>query len=283
MPGTAAFAAQLPCVAHAENNLYTCSQDTIQHIVETVRDKNLNRVVVAACTPRTHEPLFQDACRMAGLNPGLFEMANIRNQCSWVHSDHWDGATRKAHDLVRGAVMQAARLEPIRTVEFPVQKAALVIGGGVAGMNAALTLAEQGFPVHLVERTAELGGGLRKALLATDRGPQTPGDPQAFLRKLIGQVESHPLIRVHLETELIETGGFRGNFQSKLRSKDGIIAEIAHGATIVATGAQEYRGPEYGRDGDPRIVTQVDFEALLARGQGDKETGADKETGRHPS
>jgi len=253
VPGTAAYASQLPFVAHAENNLYTCSQDTIQHIIETVKEKGLNRVVVAACTPRTHEPLFQDACRMAGLNPGLFEMANIRNQCSWVHSDDWQGATHKAQDLVRGAVMQAARLEPIRTVELPVQKAALVIGGGVAGMNAALTLAGQGFPVHLVERTGQLGGGLRQTCNA-----------QSYLRELIAQVESHPLIRVHLETELIETGGFRGNFESKLRSKDGLITEIAHGATVVATGGQEYRGPEYGLGTDPRIITQTDFEALLA-------------------
>ena len=204
---------------------------------------------------------------MAGLNPGLFEMANIRNQCSWVHSDNWDGATRKAEDLVRGAVMQAARLEPVHTIELPVHKAALVIGGGVAGMNAALTLADQGFPVHIVERAAELGGNLRKSFLTVDRTPsaQTANDPQAYLRELIAKVESHPLIRVHLESELIETGGFRGNFQSKLRSRDGIITEIAHGATIVATGGQEYRGLEYGLGSDPRIITQTDFETLLAK------------------
>jgi heterodisulfide reductase subunit A-like polyferredoxin len=260
VPGTAAFAAKLPCVVHSENNLYTCSQDAIKHIIETVQDKGLNRVVVASCTPRTHEPLFQDACRAAGLNPGLFEMTNIRNQCSWVHSDNWDGATRKAQDLVRGAVMRAARLDPVHTIELPVQKAALVIGGGAAGMNAALTLAEQGFPVHLVERTGQLGGGLLS--ITNDQLSITKG--QSYLRELIAKIEAHPLIRVHLETELIELGGFRGNFESKLRSRDGLIIEIAHGATIVTTGAQEYRGPEYGLGRDPRIITQMDFEALLA-------------------
>ena len=284
VPGTAAFAANLPGVVHAEDNLYTCSQDAIQHMIETVKEKNLNRVVVASCTPRTHEPLFQDACRMAGLNPGLFEMANIRNQCSWVHSDDWDGATRKAKDLVCGAVMQAARLEPVRTIELPVQKVALVLGGGVAGMNAALSLAGQGFPVHLAERSAQLGGHLRKAPLSTEasgnpvgiarswlcrRGKQpevedATHDPQTYLRELVRKVEAQPLIRVHLETELIETGGFRGNFESKLRTKGGVITEMAHGATIVATGGQEYRGPEYGLGSDPRILTQVDFESLLA-------------------
>jgi heterodisulfide reductase subunit A-like polyferredoxin len=270
VPATASFAAALPGVVHAEDNLYTCSQDTIQHIVETAKEKNLNRVVVASCTPRTHEPLFQDACRMAGLNPGLFEMANIRNQCSWVHSDDWAGATRKAEDLVRGAVMRAAQLEPVRTVELPVQKAALVIGGGAAGMNAALTLAEQGFPVHLVERTAQLGGGLCKMPSVED----ATSDPQAYLQRLVEQVKVHPLVRTHLETELIETGGFQGNFESKLRTKGGIITEITHGAVIVATGSQEYRGPEYGLGSDPRVVTQVDFESLLAEADkhGDKAT-----------
>ncbi len=271
VPGTAAFAANLHGVVHAEDNLYTCSQDAIRHIIETVKEKNLNRVVVASCTPRTHEPLFQDACRMAGLNPGLFEMANIRNQCSWVHSDDWDGATRKAKDLVHGAVMQAARLEPVRTVELPVHKAALVLGGGVAGMNAALSLAGQGFPVHLAERSGQLGGGLRKASLPVE---DEMHDPQTYLRELVRRVEAHPLIRVHLETELVETGGFRGNFQSKLRTKGGLLTEIAHGATIVATGGQEYRGPEYGLGSDPHIVTQVDFESSLAEmyRQGDKAT-----------
>ena len=160
VPAVAEYAAGLPGVVHAEHNLYTCSQDSIQHITERTRELGLNRVVVASCTPLTHEPLFQDSVRQAGLNPGMFQMANIRNQCSWVHPDEWEAATAKARDLVRMAVAKAVRLEPLHKSEVPVEKAVLVIGGGVAGMTAALTLADQGFPVHLVEREDRLGGNL---------------------------------------------------------------------------------------------------------------------------
>ena len=168
VPGVAEYAKSLPCVAHSENNLYTCSQDTVKHITEQIKELGLNRVVVASCTPRTHEPLFQSALRAAGLNPYLFEMANIRNQCSWVHSNDRESATDKAMDLVRMATARAARLEQLHTTEMPVEKAALVIGGGVAGMNAALSLAGQGFPVHLVERTDQLGGNLRNVFFLID-------------------------------------------------------------------------------------------------------------------
>lgn len=264
-PGVAAYARALPGVVHAEANLYTCSQDTVAHLIEQIRTLGLNRVVVAACTPRTHEPLFQDTLRQAGLNPYLFEMANIRNQCSWPHAGDWDGATAKARTLVRMAVARAAELEPVQTSSVPVQRAALVIGGGAAGLSAALALAEQGFPVHLVEREPELGGNLRRVFYlaeASRRLPVTSGppDPQTFLQEIVSRVRDHPLITVHLSAELADTAGFKGNFVSRLT--DG--AEIRHGATIVATGGVEYRGPEYGYGQDPRIVTQQQFEALLA-------------------
>ncbi|MBU0511042.1 MAG: FAD-dependent oxidoreductase, partial [Chloroflexi bacterium] len=168
VPQVAEYAKSLPCVVHAEDNLYTCSQDTIEHIIEQVKELNLNRVVVASCSPITHEPLFQDAIHQAGLNPNLFEMANIRNQCSWVHSNDWDGATDKAKSLVRMAVGKAAQLSSLETYEVPVNNAALIVGGGAAGMTAALTLAEQGFPVHLVEREGELGGNLRHLRFLVD-------------------------------------------------------------------------------------------------------------------
>ncbi|RME90475.1 MAG: FAD-binding protein, partial [Anaerolineae bacterium] len=161
VPQVTEYAASLAYVAHAEWNLYTCSQDSIRHIAGVIREHNLNRVVVASCTPLTHQPLFQDSLRMAGLNPYLFEMANIRNQCSWVHSDDREAATQKAKDLIRAAVARAALLEPQHTIEVPVQHTALVVGGGAAGMTAALTLAEMGFPVHLVEKSDHLGGNLR--------------------------------------------------------------------------------------------------------------------------
>jgi len=286
VPGVAEYARTLPCVVHAEDNLYTCSQDTIKHIIEQIKELGLNRVVVASCTPLTHEPLFQSALRTAGLNPYLFEMANIRNQCSWVHSNDREAATAKAKDLVRMAVARAARLEPLRTTQVPISKTALVLGGGVAGMTAALSLAEQGFPVHLVERTAELGGNLRNVFFLIDSSGkmQEAGgerqDPQSYLRDLIGKVTAHPLIMVHLQMELVSTGGFIGNFVSKLQDVAGNIVQVQHGVTIVATGGREYRGQEYGYGTDPRIMTGQEFEALLAdieRRARSKERGANDE------
>ena len=311
VPMVAEYAASLPGVVHAEHNLYTCSQDSIQRITQQTRELGLNRVVVASCTPLTHEPLFQDSIRQAGLNPGMFQMANIRNQCSWVHSGEWEAATEKAKDLVRMAVAKALLLEPLYKTEVQVEKAALVIGGGVAGMTAALTLADQGFPVHLVERTEHLGGNLRqiKHIVDWKSGEQcqdgeqdsrnerikkeeetrffgknpvseedgsTEGglvwrDPQEFLQQLIERVKGHPGINVHLRSEFLESSGFVGNFTSRLRGPDGVDgvngygeSEIRHGATIVATGGVEYRGPEYGYGTDPRIVTQQEFEAILS-------------------
>ncbi len=258
VPSVAELAGGLPGVVHAEANLYTCSQDTVRHITEVVQEKGLNRVVVASCSPRTHEPLFQDAVRAAGLNPGLFEMANIRNHCSWVHSDDWDGATVKAIDLVRSAVARARRLEPLRSLRYPVKPAALVLGGGAAGMTAALELADQGFPVHLVERTGQLGGNLRRV-----RFLESGRSPARFLEELVRRTLEHPSVEVHLETELESITGFTGNFTSRLRTRSGAEEVVEHGAVIVATGAREYRGPEMGLGSHPDIVTGMDFEELL--------------------
>jgi len=249
------YARHLPHVAHAEQMLYTCSQDSVATIIQRIKELNLNRVVVAACTPRTHEPLFQDALRQAGLNPFLFEMANIRNQCSWVHSHEWDVATHKAKDLVRMSVARVARLEPLPTTRVAIQRSALVIGGGPAGMTAALSLAEQGFPVHLIEREAALGGGLRQLYFTYNGG----SDPQAFRRELIARVMAHPRITVHLQTTLEETHGVVGNFTSRLRSASGQKTTIEHGVTIVATGSQPYRGQEYHYGQHPNILTQQAF------------------------
>ncbi len=301
VPAVAEYAASLPGVAHAEHNLYTCSQDSIQHITEQTRELGLNRVVVASCTPLTHESLFQDSIRQAGLNPGMFQMANIRNQCSWVHSDDWEAATEKARDLVRMAVAKALRLEPLHKTAVLVQKAVLVIGGGAAGMTAALTLADQGFPVHLVERTEQLGGNLRNIRTLVDwEAGLVWRDPQTFLQQLIERVEGHPQITVHLRGELLDSGGFVGNFTSRLRvlpsrppslppnfggeggggvRGGGSVIEVRHGATIVATGGVEYRGPEYGYGTDPRIVTQQEFEALLAGSRKQEAGSKDQESG----
>ncbi len=258
VPEVADYAATLPGVAHAEANLYTCSQDSVKHIAEQIREQNLNRVVVASCTPLTHGPLFRDMLRDAGLNPYLFEMANIRNQCSWVHSDDNEAATGKARDLVRMAVARASLLESQHTLDVPVEKTALVVGGGVAGMTAAITIADQGFPVHLVERQDVLGGNVRNVFTSlTDRHPREVMD------ELITQVHRNPLIDLHMETRIVDSSGFMGNFTSTIEGGAGGRTEINHGVTILAVGAQEYRGPEYGYGGDPRIVTQQEFERLL--------------------
>jgi heterodisulfide reductase subunit A-like polyferredoxin len=267
VPGVAEYARQLPGVVHAEDNLYTCSQDTIAHIIEQVKALNLNRVVVSSCTPLTHEPLFQDALRQARLNPYLFEMANIRNQCSWVHSNNWDAATTKARTLVRMAVARAAKLESLKTSEVPVNNTALIIGGGAAGMMAALTLADQGFPVHVVERDEKLGGNLRHLhYFASDRnldGKNATRSPQEYLGEIVYQVEEHSLIQVHLKTELVATDGFKGNFTSTL-ARNGQTYRVQHGVIIVATGGVEYKGQEYGYGKDSRILTQLEFEGLLS-------------------
>jgi len=264
VPGVAENAGTLPGVVHSEDNLYTCSQDTIAHIIEQVKELDLNRVVVASCTPITHEPLFQDAIRQAGINPHLFEMANIRNQCSWVHSSDWDGATEKARHLVHMAVAKAAKLEPLKVSEVPVNNSALIIGGGAAGMTAALTLADQGFPVHLLERDGKLGGNLRHLrFFETKDGKEEPFSPQEYLADIQYKVARHPNINVHLNTELVGTHGFVGNFTSTLE-RDGHSFDVQHGATIIATGGEEYKGPEYGYGTDSRIVTQLEFESLLA-------------------
>lgn len=266
VPAVADTAGSLPNVIHSEDNLYTCSQDTIAHIIEKVKELDLNRVVVASCTPLTHEPLFQDAIRQAGLNPYLFEMANIRNQCSWVHSDGWEAGTKKAKSLVKMAVARARELKPLKTSEVLVNNTALVIGGGAAGMTAALTLADQGFPVHIIEKEPELGGNLKHLRFFTPLNQSTQlshVSPQEFLDDLISDIERHPLVQVHLNSKLLETSGFKGNFTSTIKNETQTF-DVDHGVVIVATGGVEYKGQEYGYGSDPRIMTQLEFENFLA-------------------
>lgn len=261
VPAVTSYASNLPNVIHAEYNLYTCSQDSIRHITEVIQERGLNRVVVASCSPLTHAPLFQDSLRAAGLNPYLFAMANIRNHCSWVHSDDRQAATRKAQELVRMAVGRATLLQPQNTVDVPIQRAALVVGGGPAGMTAALTLADSGFPVFLVEREQQLGGNLRHVLLPM---PGDSGDPREILEHLVKRVKSDERISLHLGAEVLQSGGFMGNFRTTIQLAEGQRIEIAHGVTILATGAQEYRGADYGYGSHPKIVTQLEFERLLS-------------------
>ena len=265
VPQVADYAKSLPNVVYAEDNLYTCSQDTIAHIIDTTKELDLNRVVVSSCTPITHEPLFQDAIRQAGLNPHLFEMANIRNQCSWVHSKDWDGATIKAKTLTRMAVSRARKLNELEITEVPVINEALIVGGGAAGMNAALNLADQGFPVHLIERKERLGGNLHNLhYFSPSNGTGSDLHPQEYLSEITKRVTSHPLITTYLRANLLETEGFKGNFTSTLENNSDLIS-IRHGIIIVATGGVEYKGEEYEYGKSPRIITQQEFEGLLSK------------------
>jgi heterodisulfide reductase subunit A-like polyferredoxin len=275
VPEVAKYARGLPGVIHSEDPMYACSQDSVAHITEKVKEMGANRVVIASCTPLTHEPVFRKSLRSAGLNAYLLDMANIRNQCSWVHSHDWDAATEKAKDMVRMSIARASNLQPLATNEMPVQRGALVIGGGAAGMEAAITLADQGFPVDLVERSSELGGALRHLHYGLEqfgieaalppRGSETFLGPQVYLEKLIAKVENHSSISLHFNAEVVKAQGFMGNFSTTIGyANRNERIEVSHGATIVCVGGVEYRGEEYGYGSDPRITTQQQFESTLA-------------------
>ena len=262
VPQVVEFARTLPNVAYAEENLFSCSQDTQGHITDVIREQRLNRVVVSACTPKTHEPLFQETLVNAGLNKYLFEMANIRNQCSWVHQSDKAEATAKAKDLVRMAVTKAALIEPLTEPKMKINQAALVIGGGVAGMVAALTLADQGYRTYLVESSERLGGQALN-LTATWQG----ADIGAYVRRLIGQVDAHSKIEVLSGARLENVEGFIGNFKTTVAG-GGDPRTIEHGVAIVATGAGEYKPEDYLYGTDPRVVTGLELQRRLKDGRG---------------
>jgi heterodisulfide reductase subunit A len=254
VPAVTEYAKGLPHVVYAEENLFSCSQDTQDKMVEIIREQKLNRIVVAACTPRTHEPLFQETIRNAGLNAYLFDMANIRNQCTWVHSDDKAAATEKAKDLVRMAVSRTELLEPIPDLAVEINKSALVVGGGVAGLTAALSLADQGFPVIIAERAAELGGAALD-IAATWRGK----DVATFLKDLKNRVEKHPDIEVMLEAEISSAAGFVGNFETQVTSGN-LTRIVRHGATVIATGARASDTEEYLYGKNPNVMRWHDIE-----------------------
>ncbi|MCU0586033.1 MAG: FAD-dependent oxidoreductase, partial [Desulfobacterales bacterium] len=259
VPGVRAYAEKLPGVVFADENLFTCSQDTQEKIKEKIKEHKLNRVVVASCSPKTHAPMFMETLEACGLNPYLFEMANIRNQDSWVHAGDHDAATVKARDLVRMSVARAAALKTLHSKVVPINKRALVIGGGIAGMNAALGLARQGFASVILEKDTELGGFARR-LHQTIEG----ADIRAYVQQLIGEVAGHPQIRVLTGARITAFEGFKGNFITTVAAGgNGGPEKIEHGAIIVATGASEYRPSEYLYGQDPRVVTQVEFGDLL--------------------
>jgi heterodisulfide reductase subunit A len=259
VPAVVEYAKTLPHVVAVEENLFTCSQDTQHKMIELIEKHGLNRIVVAACTPRTHEPLFQETVRNAGLNPYLFEMANIRNQCTWVHSADKDAATVKAKDLVRMAVARVSLLEPIPELTVDVNKSTLVIGGGMSGMTAALGLADQGFEAVIVEKSPELGGAARE-ITRSWKGT----DVQSALSGLIRKVEAHPSIRVLLNAEIADASGFVGNFETTV-STGGRSEKVSHGALIVATGGEAADTDEYLYGKSPRVTRWHELDKNLQK------------------
>ena len=255
VPEVLEYASKLPHVVYTERNLYTCSGDTQKKIKEMIEKHDLNRVVVASCTPRTHEPLFQNTCREAGLNKYLFDMANIRDQCSWVHRLEPEKATEKAKDLVRMSVAKAAQLEALPQPKIPVTPVALVIGGGLSGMSAALEIANAGYEVHLVEKEKELGGHL-KQIYHTLSGV----DPQDTFKRLKKELEEHKNIKLHVGDLVTEVKGYIGNFESTLKSGE----KVKHGAIVVASGGIEYNPTEYLHGKSPKVIKQTDLGTMLA-------------------
>ncbi|MHB9058086.1 MAG: FAD-dependent oxidoreductase [Bacillota bacterium] len=269
VPKVVEYAKGMKNVVHAQETLYTCSQDSLKNIGDKIKEHNLNRVLVASCTIRTHQPLFREALRGAGLNQFLFEMANIRDQASWVHRDVPDQATEKSMDLVRMGVAKARRLEPLHLSNVPVVQKALVIGGGPAGLAAALSLAEQGFESYLVERENELGGHMRDIRYTMDRG-----DLRLVLDDLLRRVDREPLIHVFKNAEVADFGGHAGHFTTTIRQRTGPGSELAkthvveHGVAIVAVGGTEYKPTEYLYGRDDRVLTRTEYEQALAGDDG---------------
>jgi heterodisulfide reductase subunit A2 len=271
VPEVVDYIKDLPGVVYAERNLYTCSQDTQEKITAKILEQGLNRVVVASCTPRTHEPLFQDTIRQAGLNPHLFELANIREQDAWVHRSEPQVATEKAKQLVKMAVSKARRLQPLQRGTLAVNNQAMVLGGGLAGMTAALSIAEQGFAVYLVEKSASLGGHLRHIRVGFDGS-----DPQLLLKETIEKVSREPRITVMLESEAVEVSGYVGQYHTVVQAQDGSRSEIEHGVVVVATGGKEITTSSYGYGALEGVITQVELEERLSSGsfQADTEAAA---------
>ncbi len=263
VPEVVEYAKQLPNVVHAERNLFTCSEEGISAIKKGIKEHNLNRVIVSSCTPRTHEPLFRAACEEAGLNKYLFEFVNIRDQCSWVHMHEPEKATQKAKDLVRMGVAKARLLEPLEEMEMKVTPSALVIGGGIVGMEAALNLAGQGFDVHIVEKEPELGGNLRSVHKLFPLNQEA----MKLIKPLVEQIQNHPKIKTHLSSKVKQVTGFIGNFNIELEKK-GKDNTFNVGTIIVAVGAQPLKPTgQYGYGKMTNVITQMELEERMKKGE----------------
>jgi len=260
VPSVVEYCRRLDNVVHAQEQLFSCATDSAQSIAETVREKGLNRVVVAACSPRTLEPLFRDTLREAGINQYYFEMANIREHCSWVHAKEKEAASQKAKDITRMSIARACHLEPLQEIDLPVNKAALVVGGGIAGMTCALSIAKQGHEVHLIEKEKELGGMARRIHYTLDGM-----DVQACVGDLVRRVYQHPSVHVYTGAVITEATGYVGNFVTRFMSERGASA-IKHGATVIAVGADVHRPTEYLYGENERVLTNLELEEKVAAG-----------------
>ncbi len=261
VPSAVDYALTLPNVVYAQEQLFSCATNSAQEITDKTREKGLNRVVIAACSPRTLEPLFRDTLREAGINQYYYEMANIREHNSWVHSKEKEEATEKAKDIIRMSVARACHLEPLQEFDLPVNKRALVVGGGIAGMTCALSIANQGHEVSLLEKESDLGGIARK-IHYTLEGL----DVQDYLSDLSRKVYKHPLISVYTDATIDEATGYVGNFVTRIKS-EGRVVEIKHGVAIIAIGADVYKPVEYLYGEDERVLTQLELEEQIARGE----------------
>ena len=258
VPSTVDYALSLPNVVYAQEQLFACATNSAEEITEMIREKGLNRVVVAACSPRTLEPLFRSTLREAGLNQYYCEMANIREHCSWVHPREKEDATEKAKDIIRMAVARTRHLEPLQDIDLQVDKRALVVGGGIAGMTCALSIAGQGHEVYLLEKEKELGGTARR-IHDTLEGL----DVQAYLHELMGKVYKHPMIHVYTDATVTEASGYVGNFKTGVKFGER-HKEIKHGATVIAVGADQYTPTEYLYGEDERVMTHLELDEQIA-------------------
>ena len=260
VPEVVEYCKTLPHVVHAQNQLFSCATNSAQEITDVTKEKGLNRVVIAACTPRNLEPLFRDTVREAGINQYFCEMANIREHDSWVHSKEKEEATEKAKDIIRMSVARACLLEPLQEYELPVNKSALVVGGGIAGMTCSLSIANQGHEVFLLEKENELGGMARR-LYYTLEGL----DVQTYLKELSDRVYKHPLIHVYANATITNAAGFVGNFVTTVKF-EGRTKEIKHGVAIIASGAEEYKPTEYLYGKEEKVLTSLELEEKIAKG-----------------
>ena len=251
----------LPYVVHCESNLYSCSSDSQTRIKELIKENNLNRFIVASCTPRTHEALFQETCQEAGLNKYLFEMVNIRDQCSWVHMNEYEFATEKAKDLIRMAVAKARLLKPLNETKLDITPTCLIIGGGISGMTAALNLAYQKFQVYLVEKEVNLGGNLRNLNILY------PNQEEAsiFLKEIESKINNNKNIHLFLKSKIRDIKGYIGNYNVSIADSKEKVHELKIGTIIVATGAQELKPDgifQYNKK-NKNIITQLELEEKL--------------------